>query len=629
MTSPAGGEGRREQADARTQTEAALRESEARWRTLAAVDPNGILVMDDQSVILAANPAIERIFGYQADELVGQPMSVLIPERFRAAHRAGVERYLATGRRNIPWSGVELPALTKSGREIPVEIAFGEYEEGGQHVFAGFVQDLSEWKREEARRAAEHGVTRVLASAATPEEVGPRVLEAVCEGLGWDLGAFWEVDPATQRLRCEAVWYRGDAALSGFAEASRATMFRRGEGLPGRVWSSVGALWIDDVLRDSNFPRVQAAAGVGLHAAFAVPIVVGGDVKGVMEFFAHEIEAPDPALLATMEVIGHDLGQYLRRRLAEHERDRALADAVEARQMAEDQAAHLEEVQAELEIANDELQRANTHLLERTREAERERALAQEANRAKAEFLAAMSHELRTPLNAVIGYASLLESGVPEPLSPETLQPVKRIGLASRHLLALIDEILSFARLEVGRETVQTEPFDACEVVEEAEAIVEPLTRAKGLQLRVVSPDRALPMTSDARKLRQILIGLLDNAVKFTDEGGVDLLVWTEENDVYFRVRDTGPGIAPEHRRRIFEAFWQADQSKTRVAGGTGLGLAVAARLARAMGGDVAVESEPGQGSTFTLRLPRAAPAREAVGELGFPPPDDGPDPDG
>ena len=623
MTFSATGEDQRNQTDARARTEAALQESEARWRTLAAVDPNGILVMDDRSIILAANRAIERIFGYQADELVGKPMSVLIPERFRSAHRAGVERYLSTGKRNIPWSGIELPALTKSGREIPVEIAFGEYEEGGQHVFAGFVQDLSEWKREEGRRAAEHEVTRVLASATVPEEVAPRVLEAVCEGLGWDLGAFWEIDPAKQRLRCKAVWQRGDAALSEFAEASRATAFKRGEGLSGRVWNDARALWIDDVLRDHNFPRIRAAADVGLHSAFAVPIVVSGEVEGVMEFFAHDIEAPDEALLATMEVIGHDVGQYLRRRLAEHERDRALADAVEAREMAEDQAAHLEEVQAELEMANDELQRANVHLLERTREAERERALAQEANRAKAEFLASMSHELRTPLNAVIGYASLLESGVPEPLSPKTLQPVKRIGLASRHLLALIDEILSFARLEMGRERVQAEPFDACEVIEEAEAIVEPLASAKGLQLRVVSPDCALPMTSDARKLRQIRIGLLDNAIKFTDEGGIDLLVWTEEDDVFFRVRDTGLGIAPEHRRRIFEAFWQADQSKTRVAGGTGLGLAVSARLARAMGGDIAVESELGHGSTFTLRLPRAAPTPEASGELGRSPDDD------
>jgi PAS domain S-box-containing protein len=134
----------------------AIQESEARWRTLAEVNPDGILLMDDRSVILTANPAIQRILGYSAAELIGQPLSILIPERLREPHRLGVQRYLATGRRNIPWSGVELPALRKDGKEIPVEIAFGEYVQNGEHVFAGFVSDVTDRKRSEARREAEY-----------------------------------------------------------------------------------------------------------------------------------------------------------------------------------------------------------------------------------------------------------------------------------------------------------------------------------------------------------------------------------------------------------------------------------------------------------------------------------------
>ncbi|MDP9348957.1 MAG: GAF domain-containing protein [Gemmatimonadota bacterium] len=597
------------------EAEAALRESEARWRTLAEVDPNGILVMDDRSVILAVNPAVERILGYAPDELIGQSLEILIPERFREAHRVGIQRYLATGNRNIPWTGVELPALARSGREIPVEIAFGEYLEGGRHVFAGFIQDLSARKREEARRNAEHGVTRVLATAAAPEEVPPRVVAAICEALGWDLGTFWTVHGAEQRIRCETVWHRGGASLDRFAEASRSTALQRGEGLPGRVWHDETALWIDDVLREQNFPRVQAAAAVGLHAAFAVPVALGGEVIGVIELFAREVETPDGELLRTMEVIGHDVGQYLRRRTAERDRDQALAEAIEAREQAEEHAAHLEELQAELEMANGELQEANENLLARTREAESARAAAEEANRAKAEFLAAVSHELRTPLNAVIGYADLIQAGVPDTVPPGALRQVERILLASRHLLSLIEEILSFTRLEADREQVRSEPFDACTVVEVVRAILEPLAAGKGLQLRTIVPPGPLPMTSDVSKVRQILISLLDNAVKFTEEGGIDFLAWTDEGDVYFRVRDTGPGIAHEHRQRIFEPFWQADQSSTRTVGGLGLGLAVAGRLARALRGEITVESEPGRGATFTVRFPRSLPRSDEPGD--------------
>ena len=586
-----------------------LRATEARWRTLAAVDPNGILVMDDRSVILAANEAVERILGYAPAELVGRPMSLLIPERFREAHRAGVERYLATGKPNIPWSGVELTALSKSGREVPVEIAFGEYTEEGQHVFAGFIQDLSAWKREEARRAAEHGVIRVLASNAPPEEVGPRGLRAVCEALGWDLGAFWVADSAGERIRCQAIWHRGGAALEEFARASRETVLAPGAGLPGRVWREGSPLWIDDVLRDDNFPRLQSAAEVGLHAAFAVPIHSGGEVVGVMEFFAREEEPPDEPLLRTMEVIGHEVGQYLRRRRAERERDHALRHAIEARELAEQTAAHAEELQGEVELAYDDLRRANEELRTALVEAETARAAAEGANRSKAEFLASMSHELRTPLNAILGYSDLIQAGIPAAVPEGALRQVERIGLAAHHLLSLIEEILGFARLQAGREEVHAEEFDTCTLIKEVRSIVEPLATGKDLKLRVSCPDGPLPMTSDPRKLRQILIGLLGNAVKFTETGAVHLRVRADDAWVSFQVRDTGPGIAPEDRRRIFEPFWQADQSMTRAAGGTGLGLAVAARLASALGGRIRVRSELGSGSTFTVRLPRHLPS--------------------
>jgi signal transduction histidine kinase len=239
----------------------------------------------------------------------------------------------------------------------------------------------------------------------------------------------------------------------------------------------------------------------------------------------------------------------------------------------------------------------------------RARAEAERANRAKSDFLATMSHELRTPLNAMIGYTDLLLQGIPEPIPAEAAQKVGRIGVSAHHLLELIEEILTFSRLEAGEERVVVQPLELPVLLDEVQALSEPLALAKGLEFRCRYPESLPPMESDARKIRQILVNLLGNAVKFTDEGEVALEVEEVGSDLLFRVRDTGQGIAPEHQERIFEPFWQVQGGPTRSAGGTGLGLGVARRLARLLGGDLTVESEPGKGSTFLVRLPARAPA--------------------
>jgi signal transduction histidine kinase len=236
-------------------------------------------------------------------------------------------------------------------------------------------------------------------------------------------------------------------------------------------------------------------------------------------------------------------------------------------------------------------------------------AQVEEANRAKSEFLATMSHELRTPLNAMQGYTNLLEAGIPEPLSEAVLQYVRRVGLSARHLGLLIEEVLAYARLEAGRETVSAAQVDVGEVVREVEAIVEPLAREKGLRLTVDAAEPSPPLRTDPRKLRQILLNLLGNAIKFTDQGEIAFTTRAEGGDVLFSLRDTGIGIPPEHLDRIFEPFWQVDQGTARLAQGTGLGLSVSRRLAHLLGGTLHAESTPGQGSTFTLRLPLAPPA--------------------
>ncbi|MFN2563981.1 MAG: sensor histidine kinase [Gemmatimonadaceae bacterium] len=252
-------------------------------------------------------------------------------------------------------------------------------------------------------------------------------------------------------------------------------------------------------------------------------------------------------------------------------------------------------------------ERATKRALEAAAEAERARSEAEAASRAKSDFLATMSHELRTPLNAIIGYTNLLADGIPDPVTERQRGQLARVNASARHLLELIDEVLTLSRLEAGREVVSRRDVAVADVLDQAAAMIEPMAHARRLRLDVRRPSPTLTIETDAGKLRQILLNLLTNAVKFTDEGSVVLSAEEEDGDsaVAFRVTDTGIGIAREHQDRIFESFWQIEQTTTRRVGGAGLGLNVARQLARLLGGDVTVESAPGEGSTFTVRLPR------------------------
>ena len=258
-------------------------------------------------------------------------------------------------------------------------------------------------------------------------------------------------------------------------------------------------------------------------------------------------------------------------------------------------------------------QQARVHAEKARSEAEAARAEAERANNSKTDFLAVMSHELRTPLTAIMGYEELLSDGITGPVTEMQRQQLGRINASARHLLGLIDEILTFARVDIGRERVRYESMSVNHTLTDAAALVLPMATDKQLKLVVELLDEDQAIQTDGTKLRQMLVNLLSNGIKFTDKGEVRVGCAVNGNMLEIQIADTGVGIAAENIEDIFEPFWQAEQTATRKTGGTGLGLSVTRKLARLLGGDVTVASRIGAGTTFLLSLPMKAPAGETV----------------
>lgn len=270
----------------------------------------------------------------------------------------------------------------------------------------------------------------------------------------------------------------------------------------------------------------------------------------------------------------------------------------------------LEEQRAVLQVRNQELEALRDEMQKKLVE------LA-DAHRAKDQFLAVMSHEMRTPLNAILGYTDLMDAGIGGPLSEAQRQNLSRIRAGGRHLLDLINDVLDLARADAHKLELDLRPVDLEAVLEEVLALMENQAAAQGIELRLEGCANGLPLVqADLQRLRQVVLNLIGNAIKFTEEGAVTVRCEAVDGEpVRVHVIDTGIGIDPDVLPLVFTEFYQAQGELTRERGGSGLGLAIAQRMAELMGGGLTARSELGEGSTFTLRLPRAEPGSEVRAE--------------
>ena len=331
---------------------------------------------------------------------------------------------------------------------------------------------------------------------------------------------------------------------------------------------------------------------LGARSFLMVPMSARGRTVGAITFVSDDRRRYDDADLLLAEDLGRRCAMAVDNARLYAASQEALRAADEARLAATLTARRAEELLGEANVARHE---------------------AEDADLAKTTFLGTISHEFRTPLTAVQGFTDLLMAEVPGPLNEKQRHQVERIRAASDHLLELIEEILAFARRQAGRYGLRLREVDLAEFVRATASLADPLAAEKGLRLLVNIPEGPIPWRTDPGKLRQIILNLAANAVKFTDEGEVRLDLEVADGSALFRVSDTGLGIAPGHAERVFDAFWQVDHSSGRV-GGTGLGLAVTRQLAGLLGGEVMLESELGSGTVLTVRLPLVSPEMEAPG---------------
>lgn len=562
--------------------EAALLQSQERNRVIVDTALDAVISMDAAGIITDWNAQAANIFGWQREEALGHRVSeTVIPFRDREAHEQGLRHFLETGEGAILNRRIEMLACHRDGHEFPVEITISPARLGDAYIFSAFVRDITARKRTERQLASQYAVTRVLAESRTLEEAGPKILQAICESLEWELGIFWRLDRQGSVLRCLEVWQSPSLNAEEFVLATWQHAFALGKGLPGRIWQGGQPTWIMDVAQESNFPRADTAAKVGLHGAFGFPVRVGTEVEGVIELFRREIKEPDEQLLKMVADVGLKIGQFGERARAE-----------------------------------DALRRTEVQLQE------------SQKMEAVGRLAGGVAHDFNNMLTVIRGYSELVLSRLaPTDGFRKELEEVKK---AADRASGLTGQLLAFSR----RQFIAPKVLDLNAVIHNMEGMLRRLLGEDIVELCTVLDPDVGQLKADPGQVEQVIMNLAVNARDAMPSGG---RLTVETSNVQFGnrrnrppmgaepgsyialvVRDTGHGMDEETQSHIFEPFFTTKEKGK----GTGLGLSTVYGIVKQSGGFIEVESKPGRGATFKIFFPRvdgAAQGTESVAAGGDP----------
>ena len=518
-----------------------------------SVQDYAIFALDPHGYILSWNAGAERIKGYRADEIIGKHFSIFYPPEKVAERFPDHELEVAEREGRFEDEGWR---IRKDGGRFWASVVITALRGDNRQLlgFAKVTRDLTKRRRaEEALRESEERF-RLLVQGVRDY-------------------AIFLLDPDG----CVATWNEGAQRFKGYTA----------EEIIGRHFSTFYPQ--ADIAANKPQRELEIATRVGKYEEEGWRVRKDGS-----RFWANVLITAlrnSEGRLIGFGKVTRDLTERVEAQRQALEDARRVATEEAARQAAEVRARELRSLADKLHEQADELEL-------RSREAE-------DANRAKSQFLAAMSHELRTPLNAIGGYAELIELGISGPINEKQRGQLQRIRSSQQHLLGIINDILNFSRTEAGQLSYDLGPVRIVDIVDSVVQMIVPQAEAKNIALHLECSDDTITVYADRAKAEQVLLNLLSNAMKFTTaEGSINISCRAEGGSAWLSVRDTGRGIAREKLKAIFEPFVQVGRSLTNSHEGTGLGLAISRELARAMGGDVTVVSEFGSGSTFEVRLP-------------------------